>query len=103
MGRRKKAVLIEENWHPEIEQWEKIINDPWYNYIEMYKEIKRIERKKKALTKPEHSPHPKTEWWETEYICFECGKILRIQRVMRNDVGYSFRNHIKRSSATKRK
>ena len=60
MGRRKKSVLIEENWDPEIEEWKKIINDPWYGYEEAMKEVKRMENKKRALTEPVPCPHPKT-------------------------------------------
>ena len=43
------------------------------------KEVKRMENEKRALTEPEPCPHPKTGWFEHEYICFECGEVLKIQ------------------------
>ena len=84
--RRRKFEL--EDWTDEIERWEKIINNPWFLHKKMLKQIKKMD--KKPLTHPPPCPHPQTGWWEHENNCFECGEVLWIQRVMKNDVGYRF-------------
>ena len=63
-----------EDWHPEIEQWEKIINDPWYNFKKMMEEIKKMEKDKRPLFADKKCPHPNTGWFEHEFICTEYEK-----------------------------
>ena len=109
MPRRKKQPP--EDWTEEIEQWERIINDPWYNYRLMMKEMKQMEKKKllaknkrgKAGEPEAYCAHQVSGWFEHELICTECGEVLKTQRVQRNDVRYGFRNHIKRNNAVRRK
>ena len=74
----------------------KKINDPWYGYWLMMRQINQIEKEsKKPLTKPEPCPYSRTGWWEHQYICTDCGEVLKEKKVLRKDGG----NHIKRSSS----
>ena len=85
-----------ENWHPEIGEWEKIIKDPWYKYKQVMKYLKQKEENKKALLNKDYCPHPKTGWFERQYMCFECGLVLERNYIQNNERGYGFRNHILR-------
>lgn len=55
---RKKH--IPEDWTKEIEDWEKVINDPWRNFKLIMREIKLKKRKEQPLTEIESCPHPNT-------------------------------------------
>ena len=86
------------DWHSEIERWEKEINDSWRGYKQKEKE----EEEKRALTEPDYCPHPKTGWFNHEYIYFECGEVLKTNYIMKNYDGYGFRNHIQWSGGRKK-
>ena len=60
---------------------------------------------KKELTEPlcfAGCKHKCTEWIEHQLICGDCGVVLREQHVQRSDVGYGFRNHIRRGRGKKK-
>ena len=57
-----------ENWHPEIEKWEKTIKESLYFFKIMMEEIKEME--KKPLTMMINGcSHKYTGWIENEFIC----------------------------------
>ena len=79
-----------EDWHPEIEEWKKTINDPFYVFKIMMEETKEME--KEPLTMMINGcSHQYTGWIENEFIFGECGLVLKKEITKKNELGYGFR------------
>ena len=103
MPRRK---FEPENWHPEIEKWEKTINDPWYPYKQMKRSLREKEEERKKLLNDEDNPyckHKRKGWFDHQYICANCGLVLDKSPCKENEPGYDFRNHVMRGKVRKKK
>ena len=69
------------------------------SFWEKYKKMRKELMEKKKLTEPlcfTGCKHKYTGWFGHQFICGDCGVVLRKQQVQRNDVGYGFLNHITR-------
>ena len=98
---RKSDKLIPEDWDEEIrtEEERKLKRKNGATkrglWILLMDEIKRQEEEKSGCK------HKEKFWFQEHFhscpqlLCRECFEILEERKILRNDVGYGFRNHIK--------
>ena len=102
MGRKKKFEFIEEeDWDEQIrKERERAEKGP--SRKEWILIMEEIEKQREPV--PNACRHRKKFWfYEThpQLLCKECFVVLEEKKIMKNDVGYGFRNHIKNGRKAK--
>ena len=98
---RKSNKLIPEDWQEEIriEEERRLKQKPKYlSSREFFLIQKEIEYEEFLEENPHICKHKEKFWYHDTHpqlLCKECHVILEERKILLNDVGYGFRNHIK--------
>ena len=98
---RKRNKLSPEDWHPEIEWWEKKIVDPKRIPYMIMRIMEKAEEDEERLLDcdGEYCGHKRKVDFEGKYVCWDCGRELG--RHIGSSIGYHFKNHTMRSVGKK--
>ena len=99
---RKSNKLYPENWHDEIERFEKEINDPSYHFKRQMRILKKQEEDEEALldANGNYCGHKDKGWFGHQFVCGDWGLIF--DKGSYGSVGYFFKNHVMRPTRKKK-